>query len=66
MGGAALAGILAIAVSIYLCYRFANRIVAFLGEAGTNVVMRLSAFILLCIGIEILWNGIAALLHLKV
>jgi len=27
------------------------------------VVVRLSAFILLCIGIEILWNGYSALAH---
>jgi multiple antibiotic resistance protein len=31
-------------------------------EAGTSVVVRLSAFILLCIGVQILWNGASALL----
>jgi hypothetical protein len=33
------------------------------GCGGTNVV-RLSAFILLCIGIEILWSGVKELMHL--
>jgi multiple antibiotic resistance protein len=63
VGAGALAGILAIAVTILLCYRYAERVIARLGESGTNVVVRLSAFILLCIGIQILWNGIQPLLH---
>jgi multiple antibiotic resistance protein len=32
-----------------------------LGEGGTSVLVRLSAFILLCIGIQILWNGYSTL-----
>ena len=61
LGGGAVAGLVAIGVTIYLCYRFADRIVAALGVSGTNVLMRLSAFILLCIGIQIIWNGYSAL-----
>ncbi len=30
--------------------------------AGTTVVIRLSAFLLLCIGVQIVWNGADALL----
>jgi multiple antibiotic resistance protein len=63
VGGAAIGGIVAIAVTIYVCYRFAEGTVGALGEQGTNVVVRLSAFILLCIGIEIIWNGYSALAH---
>ena len=59
----AVAGVLALAATIYLCYRFADRIVAALGTSGTNVLTRLSAFILLCIGIQILWNGYSALIN---
>ena len=62
LGGAALAGILAIALSVYLCYRFAESMVARLGAEGTSVVVRLSAFILLCIGIQILWGGLSTLI----
>jgi multiple antibiotic resistance protein len=57
LAGGAAAGVLALAVTVYVCYRYAERIVALLGETGTNVLVRLSAFILLCIGIEILWSG---------
>ena len=57
LGAAALAGVVAIVVTIYLCYRFAQRLVGVLGSSGTHVVVRLSAFILVCIGIQILWSG---------
>ncbi|HKD48297.1 MAG TPA: MarC family protein [Rhizomicrobium sp.] len=64
LGGAALAGVIAIAITIYLCYRFAQRVVEMLGPSGTQVVIRLSAFILVCIGIEILWSGWSELSNL--
>jgi multiple antibiotic resistance protein len=57
VAAAAIVGLLAIVLSVYLCYRFAERLVAGLGQAGTNVVIRLSAFILFCIGIQIVWRG---------
>lgn len=60
-GSAELVAILGIVLSIYLCYRFAERTVVMLGKTGTNVVVRLSAFIMLCIGIQILWSGWSAL-----
>jgi multiple antibiotic resistance protein len=56
-GAAAIAGLAAMAATIYVCYRFAARIVAALGEHGSDVLMRISAFILLCIGVQIVWNG---------
>lgn len=57
LGGAAIAGLFAIAATIYLCYRLAEDGVAKLGSTGVNVVVRLSAFILMCIGIQIMWGG---------
>src|SRR2546429_5002001 len=38
--------------SIYLAYRFADHIARLLGETGLEVLVRLSAFILMCIGID--------------
>jgi multiple antibiotic resistance protein len=60
LGAAAVAGLLAIAITVYICYRFGERMVGALGKGGTSVVVRLSAFILLCIGIEIIWSGYSA------
>ena len=53
------------ALAIYLCYRHSAKLLAKLGEIGTIVIMRLFAFILLCIGIEIMWTGWAALNHIQ-
>jgi len=52
-----------IAASIYVSYRFAERIARTIGDAAMNVVVRLSSFILVCIGVQILWNGLSALLR---
>src|SRR5258708_112279 len=57
----AVLGVVAIAVTIYLAYRFAENIARLLGETGLEVLVRLSAFILMCIGIEIMWNGYSTL-----
>lgn len=54
-------GILGIAVSVFLCFAYADRVSHRLGPRGLTVVMKLSAFILLCIGIQIMWNGVDAL-----
>ncbi len=57
LGAAAVLRILAIALTIYLSYRFAEKTAATIGESATNVIVRLTAFILLCIGIQIIWKG---------
>ena len=62
LGGAAVAGLAAIAITVFVSYRFADRIILFLGPRGTDVLMRLSAFILFCIGIQIIWNGASVLI----
>jgi multiple antibiotic resistance protein len=56
-------GSLLISASIYLSYRFAERIGRTLGESAMNVIIRISSFILVCIGVQILWNGLSALLR---
>jgi multiple antibiotic resistance protein len=63
-GIGAIMGLAAIALTIFLCYRFAGRMVAIMGASGINVLTRMSAFILLCIGIQIVWAGIGALFGL--
>ena len=61
LGIGALAATLAVAAAIYVCYRFAERVLRLLGESGTDIFLRLSAFILLCLGVQILTNGLAGL-----
>jgi multiple antibiotic resistance protein len=54
-------GALFVAFAIFITLRYADRILRRLGPTGTAVLLRLSAFILLCIGVQIMWNGMATL-----
>jgi len=56
-----IASMLVVAVAIFFSLRYADAIIRRLGPTGTAVMLRLSAFILLCIGVQILWNGLSAL-----
>jgi multiple antibiotic resistance protein len=51
-----------ISVTTYLCYRFAERLTRLLGPTGTTVIVRVSGFLLFCIGIQIVWLGARELL----
>ncbi len=53
MSGAALA----VALTIGLVYASADRVVSLLGQTGSRVVTRMSAFLLLCIGVQICLTG---------
>jgi multiple antibiotic resistance protein len=61
-GAADVVGAALIAATIFVCYRYAYRMLRVLGETGTSVLIRLSAFILLCIGVQIFWTGASVLL----
>jgi len=59
----AIIGLAIISLLVWLCYYSAQWMSRVLGETGTSVVVRLSSFILLCIGVQILWNGASTLLE---
>ena len=52
-----------IAVMLYFAFRYAQRLLKPLGEAGTTVFLRMSSFILLCLGVQIVWDGASELLY---
>jgi multiple antibiotic resistance protein len=53
---------IAIAASIYVCFAYAERAERMLGHNGTEIAVRLSAFILFCIGVQIFWTGASELI----
>ncbi len=59
----AIIGVAIIAASVWLTYRYAERVAIWLGHTRLMVVLRLSAFIVLCIGVQIAWNGVKALVE---
>lgn len=60
---AAAIGCAFLAATIYLCYAFADRLAAVMGPTGMNVIVKLSSFLLVCIGVQIVWNGVSQLLR---
>jgi len=58
----ALVGSLLLAVSVFVCYAGSGRLARLLGPTGMSVILRLTSFLLVCIGVQILWNGVKALL----
>jgi multiple antibiotic resistance protein len=62
MGGGVLA-LMVIAVLLYFAFRYAEQLLRPLGEAGSVIFLRLSAFILLCLGVQIVWDGLSELLR---
>jgi len=51
-----------VAATIYLCYGFADRLAVVMGQTGMNVIVKLSSLLLVCIGVQIVWNGASQLL----
>ncbi|WP_244122111.1 MarC family protein [Burkholderia latens] len=51
-----------LAASVYASVRFSPVIEALLGKTGTQAAMRLFAFVLFCIGVQIFWLGLEELL----
>ena len=59
--GASIGIILMMAV-VFVCYRFSDAISEKIGRTGTMVVTRLSAFVLLAIGLDVMWTGMLKLI----
>jgi len=59
---AAVIAMVAVAISVLLCYGLADQLARAIGKTGMIVIVRLSSFLLVCIGVQIMWNGISALL----
>ena len=57
-------GVVLICVMVYIFYRYADAGERLLGPSATLVVMRLLSFIVLCIGVQIMANGIRTYLTL--
>ena len=57
---AALAGMALLCVVMAICYGSAERLERVLGKSGTDIMIRLSAFFLLAIGLQIMWNGLSS------
>jgi multiple antibiotic resistance protein len=56
------AALVCVCALVYLCIRFSHYMPKLLGTGGVQVFARLFSFILLCIGVQILWKGLSQLI----
>jgi multiple antibiotic resistance protein len=54
--------VVVISVLCYFCYAYAPKITKVIPPSTAHGILRVVAFILLCIGTQIAWNGLSALL----
>ena len=62
----ALAATVVMAVLIYFCFAYSHWIEKVLGRGGTEIAVRLTAFILFCLGVQIIWTGASDLLDVVI
>lgn len=54
--------VVVLSVLVYFCYAYAPKITKAIAPSTAHGILRVIAFILLCIGVQIAWNGLAQLL----
>jgi multiple antibiotic resistance protein len=59
--GLFIAGVV-LGVLVYICYAYAPQITRSIPPSTAHGILRVVAFILLCIGVQIAWNGLSTLL----
>jgi multiple antibiotic resistance protein len=57
-----IAGMLLNCIGVFLAYAFAPRITARISPSTAHGILRVVAFVLLCIGAQIAWNGLSSLI----
>jgi multiple antibiotic resistance protein len=59
---AALCATTVVALTIYVCFAYSHLVARLAGSVGTDILVRLTAFILFCLGLQIVWSGASELL----
>jgi multiple antibiotic resistance protein len=52
----------ALSLTVFICYRYAPKISSRISPQTSHGILRIIAFVLLCIGVQITWNGVESLL----
>jgi multiple antibiotic resistance protein len=56
------AAVVVLSIAVFICYAYAPKITAKISQSTAHGILRVVAFILLCIGVQIAWNGLSTLL----
>jgi multiple antibiotic resistance protein len=55
--------VVVLSIVVYFCYAYAPKITSKISPSTSHGVLRVVAFILFCIGVQIAWNGLSFLLR---
>jgi multiple antibiotic resistance protein len=55
--------VVVLSLLVYFCYAYAPKITKAISPSTAHGILRVIAFILLCIGVQIAWNGLSVLLE---
>ena len=60
---AVFAAVVVLSVAVFVCYAYAPQITRKISQSTAHGILRVVAFILLCIGVQIAWNGVSELVR---
>jgi multiple antibiotic resistance protein len=55
--------VVVLSLLVYFCYAYAPKLTKAIPPSTAHGILRVIAFILLCIGVQISWNGLAQLIE---
>jgi multiple antibiotic resistance protein len=55
--------VVVLSVAVFVCYGYAPKITTKISQSTAHGILRVVAFILLCIGVQIAWNGVSELVR---
>jgi multiple antibiotic resistance protein len=55
--------VVVLSAGVYFCYAYAPKVTSKIAPSTAHGILRIVAFILFCIGVQIAWNGFAPLLR---
>lgn len=61
---AILLAIIALSILVFFCYAYAPKITRRISPQTAHGILRIIAFVLLCIGVQICWNGVYSLIRI--
>ncbi|HST10967.1 MAG TPA: MarC family protein, partial [Terriglobales bacterium] len=61
---AILTAVVVLSLIVFICYAYAPRITERISPQTAHGILRIIAFVLLCIGVQISWNGIQSLIRI--
>jgi len=61
---AILLAVIALSILVFFCYAYAPKITRRISPQTAHGILRIVAFVLLCIGVQICWNGVYSLIRI--